>query len=156
MWVPSLDWVDPWEEEMATHSSILAGRIPWTEEPDGLQSMGSQSQTWLSIWALRDPYCCCSVTKLHPTPCDPMDYSTPGLLPFTISQSLLKFMSIELVMPSNHFILFCPLLLLPSVFPSIRIFSHKLALCIRWPKYWSFCSIISPCNVYYRCHEWTN
>ena len=117
MWVPSLDWVDPWEEEMATHSSILAGRIPWTEEPDGLQSMGSQSQTWLSIWALRDPYCCCSVTKLRPTPCDPTDYSTPGLLPFTISRSLLKFTSIELVMPSNHFILSAPFSSCPQSFP---------------------------------------
>ena len=101
-------------------------------------------------------YCCCSVTELRPTPCDPVDYSTPGLLPFTISRSLLKFMSIESVMPSNHLILCCPLLLLPSVFPRIRIFSNKLALCIRWPKYWSFCFTISPCNEYYRCYEWTN
>ena len=144
MWVPSLDWVDPREEEMATHSSILAGRIPWTEEPDVLQSTGSQSRTWLSIWALRDPYCCCSVTKLRPAPCDPMDYGTPGLLPFTISRSLLKFMSIELVMPSNHFILCFPLLLQPSIFPSIRIFSSESVLRMRWPKYWSFSFSIIP------------
>ena len=55
-------------------------------------------------------------------------------------------MSIESVMPSNHLILCCPLLLLPSIFPSIRVFSNKLALCIRWPKYWSFSFSISPFN----------
>ena len=65
-------------------------------------------------------------------------------LSFTISQSLLKFKSIELVMLSNHFILCCPLLLLPSIFPSIRVFSNKLAHCIRWPKYWSISFSISP------------
>ena len=55
-------------------------------------------------------------------------------------------MSIELVMPSNHLILCCPLLLLPSIFPSIRVFSNESALCIRWPKYWSFSFNISPSN----------
>ena len=59
-------------------------------------------------------------------------------LSFTYSQNLIKFMSIESVMLSNHFILCCPFLLLPSVFPSIRVFSNELALCIRWPNYWSF------------------
>ena len=59
-------------------------------------------------------------------------------LSFTISQGLLKLMSIELMMPSNYLILCRPLLLLPSIFPSIRVFSSELALCIRWPKYWSF------------------
>ena len=59
-------------------------------------------------------------------------------LSITSSQSLLKLMSIELVMPSNHLILCCPLLLLPSIFPNIRVFSNESALCIRWPKYWSF------------------
>ena len=64
------------------------------------------------------------------------------------SQSLLKLMSTESVMPSNHVILCCPLLLLPSVFPSIRIFSNELALCIRWPKYWDFSFSIGPSNEY--------
>ena len=68
-------------------------------------------------------------------------------LSFTISWSLLKLMSIESVMPSNHLILCCPLLM-PSVFPSIWVFSNELALCIRWPKYWSFSFIISPSNEY--------
>ena len=65
-------------------------------------------------------------------------------LTFTISQSLLIFMSIESKMPSNHLILCCPLFLPPSIFHSIRVFSNKLALYIRWPKYWSFS--ISPSN----------
>ena len=69
-------------------------------------------------------------------------------LSFTISWSLLEHMSIELVMPSNHLILCCPLLLLPSVFPRFRIFSKELALCIRGPKYWSFSLSISPSNQY--------
>ena len=69
-------------------------------------------------------------------------------LSFTISQSLLKLMSIELVMPSNHLILCHPLLLLPSMFPSIRAFSNESALHIRWQKYWSFSFSISPSNEY--------
>ena len=64
------------------------------------------------------------------------------------SQSLLKFMSVEAVMPSNHLLLCCPLLLLPSIFPSIKVFSNKSALHIRWPKYWSFSFNISPSNEY--------
>ena len=77
-----------------------------------------------------------------------MDCSMPGFLSFTISQSLLKLMSIELVMPSNHLILYHPLLLLPSIFPSIRVFSTVLALCIRWPKNRSISFSISPSNEY--------
>ena len=72
------------------------------------------------------------------TLCNPMDFSIPASLSLTISQSLPTFMSIELVMLSNRFILCCPFLLLPSVFPSIRVFSSESALRIRWPKYWSF------------------
>ena len=67
---------------------------------------------------------------------------------FTISRSLLKLMSIELVIPSNHLILCCPLLFLHSIFPSIRIFSNESALHIRWPNYWSFSFSISPSNEY--------
>ena len=69
-------------------------------------------------------------------------------LSFTIFQSLLKLMSIDSVMPSNHLILCCPLLLLPSIFPSIRVFSNESALRIRWPKYWSFSFSIGPSNEY--------
>ena len=69
-------------------------------------------------------------------------------LSFTISQSLLKLMSIESVMPSNHLVLCRPLLLLPSIFPSIRVFSNESAVCIRWPKHRSFSFSISPSNEY--------
>ena len=69
-------------------------------------------------------------------------------LSITNSQSLLKLMSIESVMPSNHLILCHPLLPLPSVFPSIRVFSKESVLCIRWPKYWSFSFSLSPSNEY--------
>ena len=69
-------------------------------------------------------------------------------LSFTISLNLLRLMSFESVMPSNHLILCCPLLFLPSIFPSIRVFSSELALHIRWPKYWSFS--IRPSNEYSR------
>ena len=71
-----------------------------------------------------------------------------AFLSVTNSQSLLKLMSIESVMPSNHLILCRPLLLLPSIFPSIRVFSNESVLCIRWPKYWSFSFGISPSNEY--------
>ena len=139
----SLGWEDLLEKGMATHSSILAWRSPWTEEPDRLQSMGSQKvgHDWATNTHTQS--CYCSVTKLCPSLCDPMDSSSS-----IISQSLLKFMSIELVMLSNHLILFHPLLLLPSIFPIIRVFSNYSALCIRWPKYWSFSFSISPSNEY--------
>ena len=69
-------------------------------------------------------------------------------LSITNSLRLLKLMSIESVMPSNHLILCCPLLLPPSIFPSIRVFSNESVLHIRWPKYWSFSFFISPSNEY--------
>ena len=75
-----------------------------------------------------------------------MNYSTSGLPVHHQLRSLPKPMSIESVMPSNLPILCCPLLLLPSIFPSIRVFSNESALCIRWPKYWSFSFSISPSN----------
>ena len=76
--------------------------------------------------------------------CDSRDWSMPGLPVF---QSLLKLMSFESVMPSSHLIL-CRPLLLPSVLPSMRVFFSELALCIRWPKYWSFSFSISPSDEY--------
>ena len=79
-----------------------------------------------------------SVAQSCLTLCDPIDCNTPASMPFTISQSLLKPISIELVLPFNHLILCHPLLLLPSIFPSISVFSNEVTLHIRWPKYWSF------------------
>ena len=79
----------------------------------------------------------------------PLTAAHQASLSITNSQSLLKLMSIELVMSSNHIILCHPLLLLlPSIFPSIRVFSRESVLCIRWPKYWSFSFSMSPCNEY--------
>ena len=89
-----------------------------------------------------------SVTQSCPNICNPMDCSTPGLPVHHYSWSLLKLMSIESVMPSNHLILSRPLLLLPSIFPSIRVFSNESVLHFRWPKYWSFSFSISPSNEY--------
>ena len=89
-----------------------------------------------------------SVAQLCPALCDPMDCSTPGLPVITNSRSLLKLMSIESVMPSNHLILCHPLLLPPSIFPSIRVFSNESVLHTRWPKYWSFSFSNSPSNEY--------
>jgi len=97
----------------------------------------------------RFQYCCyCSVAKLCPTLCDPMDCSMPGFPVFTISRRLLKLMSTELMMPSNHLIPCHPLLLMPSILSSIKVFSNKSVHCIRCPKYWSFSFSISPSNEY--------
>ena len=85
-------------------------------------------------------FCCCSVTKSCLTLWNPMNCSMPD----SPSQSLLKFMSIESVILSKHLILCRPLLLIPSVFLSIRVFSSEPALCLRWPKYWSFS--VNPSN----------
>ena len=91
--------------------------------------------------------CCCSVThiRLFVTP---WTAAHLGFLSFTISQSLLKLMSIESMMPSNHLIFCHPLLFLPSIFPRIRVFSSESVLHIRWPKYQSFSFSISPSSEY--------
>ena len=180
---------------MATHSSVLAWRIPGTGEPGGLPSMGSHrvghkwsdlaaaaaashtncipfsvagpcphraygigiSETLFTLTLSADPsnvynwypntFTCCSVTKLCPTLCDPVDCNTPGSsVLYYLSESLLKFMSIDLVMLFNHLIVCQPLLFPPSIFPSSKGFSSESALCIRWPKYWNFSFNISPSN----------
>ena len=124
MWVQPLIWEDPTEKGMATRYSILVWEILWTGET-----------------------LCCLVAQLCPTLCDPMDWVMKGLPSFSVSWSLFKFMSIESVIPSNRLNL-CHPLLLPPIFPSIRVFSNKLAICIRWPKYWRFIFSISASNEY--------
>ena len=89
-----------------------------------------------------------SVAQWCLTLSEPMECSTPRLPVHHNSLSLLRLMYIELVMPSKHFIFCHPLLLLPSIFPSIRVFSYESVLCIRWTKYWSFSFSISPSNEY--------
>ena len=95
-------------------------------------------------WNILLEYYSCSVAQSCPTLLWlPWTAARQASLSFTIFWSLLKLMSIEEVMPSNHLILCRPLLLSPSIFPSIRVFSNELALCIRWPNYWSFSLSIS-------------
>ena len=89
-----------------------------------------------------------SVAQLYPNLCDPMNCSMPGFLAHHQLPELTQLMSIESVMPSNHPILCCSLLLPPSIFPSIGVFSNDSALHIRWPKYWSFSFSNSPSNEY--------
>jgi len=115
---------------MAIHSSILAWRIPWSEEPGGLQS--GSVQLLRHVWLFVTPW-----TEAH-----------QASLPIANSRSSLKLMSIESLMPSSHRILCRLLLLLPSIFASIRVFSNESVLCIKWPKYWSFSFSISPSNEY--------
>ena len=94
------------------------------------------------------PVWCSSVAPSCLTLCDPMDCSSQASLSFTIPQSLLKLMSIESVMSSSHLILCHPLLLLPSIFPSISFGSNELAINIKRPNYWSFSFSINPSNEY--------
>ena len=136
MWeiqVRSLNWEDLLEKKMSAHSSILAWRIPWTDH--GI-AKSSNTFTFSSVQSL-------SCVRLFAIP---WTAACQASLSITNSQRLLKHMSIKLVMPSNHLILCCPLLLLPSIFPSIRVFSSESVLHIRWPKYWSFSFSISPSN----------
>ena len=91
--------------------------------------------------------CWCSVSVMSEF-ASPWTAACQASLSFTISWSLLKFMSTESVMPSNHLVLCCPLVLLPWTFPSIRVFSNESVLHARWPKYWSFSFNISPSNEY--------
>ena len=142
MQIRSLDQEYPLEKEMATHSGILAWRIPWTEEPGRLQSMELQRVGHdLVTKRHNDSFVLVSrgggvqslsCVRLFATP---WTAACQASLSFTISWSLLRLMSTESVMPSNCLILCCPLILLPSLFPSISVFSNELAPYIRWPKY---------------------
>ena len=139
---------------------ILAWKISWIGHPGRLQSMGLQSWTQLnnmstlglSGWALNAVTSVrvrggvvqsLSRVRLFATP---WTAARQASLSITNSRSSLRLMSIELVMPFNRLILCHPLLLLPSIFRSIRVFPNELALHIRWPKDWSFSSSISPSN----------
>ena len=104
------------------------------------------TQSWFSTSSYSRQFI--SVTQSCPTLFYPWSAALQVSLSITKAWSLLKLMSIESVMPSNHLILCCPLLLLPSVLPSIRVFSKESVLRIRWPKYWSFSISISPSNEY--------
>jgi len=174
MWVQSLDGEGPLEEGMATHSSILAWRIPGMEEPSRLQSIGLQraGHDWATkLTCMHEQLFVSQTYIMNPNKnsghwssdllpwfssfqslSDVWLFATPWIaahqasLSIINSWSLTKPMSIESVMPSNHLILCRPLLLLPSIFPSIRVFSNESILHTRWPKYWSFSFSISPSN----------
>ena len=122
-WLNGLEFEQTWE--------IVKVREAWYAAVHGVarvrQNFSSVTQSCLTLWG-------------------PMDHSIPGLPVHPNSHTLLKLISIESVMPSNHLILSHPLLLLPSIFPSIRVLSNESVLCIRWPKYWSFSFNISPSN----------
>ena len=120
---------------MATHSSMLAWKSHGQKRLVMLQSMGSR-RVWLGLATKQHA----SVPSLNHDRLfvTPWTVACQASLSFTISWNLLKLMSTESVMPSNHLILSCHLLLLPSVFPSIRVFSNESVLRIRWPKFWSF------------------
>ena len=145
-WNPRARWC-PWRESHETSfpdvKRVSSLKLRWT-------------QSWVSGSCkikvkIHELYCCCSVAKscltLRPRGLQRTRLRFSLSLFFTISWSLLRLMSIEAVMPSNHLIL-CHHLLLPSVFPSIRVFSNELVLCIRWPKHWSFSFSTSPSNEY--------
>ena len=102
----------------------------------------------MQVLVINDVMCVCSVFQLCLTLYDPMDCSRPGLPVHHQLGSLLKLMSIESVTPSNRLILCRSLLLLPSIFPSIRVFSNESILRIRWPENWSFSFSTSPSNEY--------
>ena len=109
----------------------------------GLRLLGNTEgrDSFFSLWS-------CSVTQSCPTLWDSIDWSMSDLPVLHYLPGLLKLMSTELMMPSNHLNLCHPLLLLPSIFPSVKVFSNELTLRIRWPKYWIFSFSIGPSNEY--------
>ena len=127
---------------MGHHSSVLAWEIRWTEEPVELYSIRSQ-KTGIQF---RTQFSSIQLLTHIQLFAIPQTVARQASLSITNSGSLLKLMSIESIMPSNHLILCRPLLLLPSIVPSITVFSNESALRIRWPKDWSYSFNISPSN----------
>ena len=128
---------------MKSLSRVRLLATPWTAAHQAPPSMGFSRQVYWSGVPLPSLVQSLSHVQLLVTP---WTAAYEASLFFTISWSLLKLMSTESVMPHNYLLFCCPLFLLPSVFPSIRVFSNESVLCIRWTKYWSFS--ISPSNEY--------
>ena len=148
----TLEWVAisfssawKWKVKVKSLSHVWLLATPWIAAYQAPPSMGFPRQEYWSGVPLPSPVLSLSRVQLFVTP---RTAAHQASLSFTISQSLLKLMSIKSVMPSDHLILCYTLLLLPSVFLSIRVSSNELALCTRWPKYWSFNFSISPSNEY--------
>ena len=135
-----LTWTLTMDKDMKTYSFWYSGHS------SGHCGLAYTPKYTISIVVIYTYYTCFVVQSLSPVWlfAIPWTAAWQASLSFTISQSLLKLMSIESVIPSDHLILCHPFLLLPSIFPSIRVFSRELAVCISWPKYWS----ISPSNEY--------
>ena len=133
-------------KEILTRNMIIFG-IEITTINSHFKNVYSHQVHWcvLSVFKWFSSIQLLSCVRLFATP---WTAACQASLSITNSCSLLKLMSIKSVISSNHLILCCPLLLLPSIFPSIRVFSKKSVLCIRWPKYWSFSFSISPSNEY--------
>ena len=142
-WVHYLGWEDPLDKSMATHSSPLAWSIPWTEEP-GYSPWDDWATNTFTSFKSKLKMSCCSVAKSCSTLCNPMDCSVPGFP--------LLYYHPEFAGNHIHWVgdaIFChSLLLLPSILPSVRVFSGELAPCIRWPEYWSFSFSINPSSEY--------
>ena len=131
-------------------SCVQLCATPWTAAHQTPLSTGFSRQEHRSGLPFPSPkhiYHQGKLLQSCPTLCNPMDCSMPGSPVLHQLQNLPRFMSSESVMLSDHLIFCCPLLL-PSIFPSIRVFSNELALCIKWPKYWSFSFSISPSSEY--------
>ena len=124
------------------------GNLKWAQLADSRQPYPSRQQLGLRVRRLDVGSCCYSVTQSCPTLCNPMDCSAPGLpVPHHLLE-FAKFIFLALVMPSSRLILWCPLLLQSSIFPSIRDFSNESSVHIRWPKDWSFNFSLSPSSEY--------
>ena len=141
------------EKEMATHSSILARRFHGQRNLAGYSPWVTKNQTWLIDYLFQCLAHSAQFSSVQSLSCVwlfaiPWTAVCQVSLSITNTQSLLKRMSIDLVMPSNCLILCHPLLLLPSIFPSLKVFSNESVLHIKWPKYWSFSFSISPSNEY--------
>ena len=127
------------------HSSLPVSFLNYSGRT-GSRNIIRKTQNTLGCSPLDQDVQFSSVAQSCPTLCDPWTEACQAFLSITNSRSLPKLMSIQLVMPCNHLILCCPLLLLLSIFSSIRVFSNESVLRIRWPKYWSFSFSISPSN----------
>ena len=145
-WVGKIPWRRKWQPNQCSCLWNPMDRRAWGAVVHGVAKKLDVTLVTKQILLL--PWTLVVQSLSHIRLCYLVTCSTPGFPVLHISWSVLKLISIEPMMPSNHLFLCHPLLLLPSIFPSIRVFSNESTLCIRWPKYWSFHFSISPSNEY--------